>query len=83
MEVNHSLEKYSFHQEEKEELQAFLKENQIEVEEKYQMLSVKEQKETQRSVEQTLEKTTQFLQSVGRKEMEKSQKIQPVNELQL
>ena len=83
MEVNHSLEKYSFHQEEKEELQAFLKENQIEVEEKYQMLSVKEQKETQRSVEQTLEKTTQFLQNVGRKEMEKSQKIQPVNELQL
>lgn len=83
MEVNHSLEKYSFRQEEKEELQTFLKENQIEVEEKYQMLSVKEQKETQRSVEQTLEKTTQFLQSVGRKEMEKSQKIQPVNELQL
>ena len=53
------------------------------MEEKYQMLSVKEQKETQRSVEQTLEKTTQFLQSVGRKEMEKSQKIQPVNDLQL
>lgn len=84
MEVNHSLEKYSFREGEKKALQAYLQENRLEAEEKYQMLVVGTEKEPHRSIEQNMQETKKFLEGIQKKEMEKNRAVRPVEmELQL
>ena len=84
MEVNHSLEKYSFREGDKKELQTYLRENHLEAEEKYQMLVVETEKEPHRNMEQNMQETKKFLEGIQKKEMEKNYAIRPVEmELQL